>query len=159
MRRSERDRGDHDRRVENRIGRGSAAMGSPVDAVHWLVGALAEEGQQLRAGQIVFTGGLTAPFDLHPGLVVSAAATALGASCSSAATDVGLSAVSSAHSAGAADCRTSEGTRPHMSCARVPTRLCLSIKVATRSSSYSSKTNVCCLEETDRIYHGEVDQI
>lgn len=41
-------------------------MGSPVDAVHWLVGALAEEGQQLRAGQIVFTGGLTAPFDLHP---------------------------------------------------------------------------------------------
>lgn len=68
--------------VENRIGRGSAAMGSPVDAVHWLVGALAEEGQQLRAGQIVFTGGLTAPFDLHPRLVVSAAAPALGASCS-----------------------------------------------------------------------------
>ncbi len=68
--------------AETRTGRGSAAMGSPVTAVHWLVEALAEEGQQLRAGQIVFTGGLTAPFDLHPALVVSVASPALGASCS-----------------------------------------------------------------------------
>ena len=68
--------------TETRMGRGSVAMGSPVVAVHWLVGVLAKEGQQLRAGQIIFTGGLTAPFDLHPGLVVSATAPTLGANCS-----------------------------------------------------------------------------
>ncbi|NNF53782.1 MAG: hypothetical protein HKN03_04980 [Acidimicrobiales bacterium] len=69
-------------RTETRTGRGSAAMGSPVDAVYWLVKALAEEGRQLHAGQIVFTGGLTAPFDLTPSLVVSATAPGVGATCS-----------------------------------------------------------------------------
>lgn len=68
--------------AHTRTGQGTAAMGSPVDSVHWLVGALAEESQQLWAGQIAFTGGLTAPFDLVPGLVVSATASGLGASCS-----------------------------------------------------------------------------
>jgi 2-keto-4-pentenoate hydratase len=32
--------------------------------VAWLVRSLADEGETLRAGQMVFTGGLTAPFDL-----------------------------------------------------------------------------------------------
>jgi 2-keto-4-pentenoate hydratase len=61
-----------------RVGHGSAAMGSPLVAVHWLVGALAQEGSVLESGQIVFTGGLTAPFDLRGGLTLTASSEALG---------------------------------------------------------------------------------
>ncbi len=61
-----------------RVGLGSAAMGSPVVAVHWLVEALAEEGDVLRSDQIVFTGGLAAPFDLKEGLTVVATSELLG---------------------------------------------------------------------------------
>ena len=44
-------------------GSGSQAMGSPLEAVAWLVRSLAVEELHVSAGDIVFTGGLTAPFD------------------------------------------------------------------------------------------------
>ncbi|MGA7756489.1 MAG: hypothetical protein WBL31_17875 [Ilumatobacteraceae bacterium] len=49
---------------EHRSGTGANALGDPLAAVAWLVGSLADEGETLRAGQMVFTGGLTAPFDV-----------------------------------------------------------------------------------------------
>lgn len=52
---------------ESRFGRGAAAMGSPAEAVAWLVRSLHGEGTGLTAGQIVFTGGLAKPFDLAGG--------------------------------------------------------------------------------------------
>ncbi|NNE96150.1 MAG: 2-oxopent-4-enoate hydratase [Acidimicrobiales bacterium] len=53
--------------AETRIGAASNAMGSPLEAVAWFVGELDAEGSVLPAGSIVFTGGLTAPFDVRPG--------------------------------------------------------------------------------------------
>ena len=50
--------------LEERTGSGEQAMGSPAAAVAWLVHQLHEEGKRLRAGEIVYTGGLTAPFDV-----------------------------------------------------------------------------------------------
>lgn len=55
-----------------RDGRGDLAMGSPAEAVAWLVRSLSAEGASLRADDIVFTGGLTAPFDLGIGTTYSA---------------------------------------------------------------------------------------
>ncbi len=52
---------------EVRRGLGSQAMGSPFEAISWLVGALFAEGLGLEEGQIVFTGGLAAPFDVTRG--------------------------------------------------------------------------------------------
>ena len=49
---------------ETRVGVGANAMGDPYEAVAWLARSLRAEGTELLAGQIVFTGGLTAPFDL-----------------------------------------------------------------------------------------------
>jgi len=57
--------------VERRTGPGSQAMGSPGEAVAWLVRSLADEGLALRRGEIVFTGGLTAPFDAEYGKTYS----------------------------------------------------------------------------------------
>jgi len=54
-------------RTEHRTGRGDRAMGSPAEAVAWLVRSLAAEDRGLEPGQIVFTGGLTAPFDVVDG--------------------------------------------------------------------------------------------
>lgn len=51
--------------LEKRTGFGDQAMGSPAAAVAWLVHQLHGEGQRLRAGEIVYTGGLTAPFDVN----------------------------------------------------------------------------------------------
>lgn len=52
---------------EPRAGVGGNAMGDPREAVAWLARSLAAEGASLAAGDIVFTGGLTAPFDLEAG--------------------------------------------------------------------------------------------
>ncbi len=46
-----------------RVGAASEAMGSPLEAVAWLVRSLADEGLGVRAGDIVFTGGLARPVD------------------------------------------------------------------------------------------------
>lgn len=53
-------------------GTGGAAMGHPLEALRWLVGALAEQGRVLRAGDLVLTGGLTPTLPLTSGARVSA---------------------------------------------------------------------------------------
>lgn len=63
---------------EQRSGRGSAAMGSPAEAVAWLVRQLAARGAALEAGMIVLTGGITAPVDLRPGQRVEVSSPQLG---------------------------------------------------------------------------------
>ena len=40
---------------------GAAVMGHPAASVAWLANQLAAEGERLRAGQLVFSGGVTAP--------------------------------------------------------------------------------------------------
>ncbi|WP_433799871.1 2-keto-4-pentenoate hydratase [Actinomycetospora sp. CA-084318] len=49
---------------------GAASMGHPAAAVAWLVRALAATGEELRAGEIVLSGGLTAAVPVEPGDVV-----------------------------------------------------------------------------------------
>lgn len=48
---------------------GAAALDHPAAAVAWLVN---QDHRRLRAGDVVISGGLTAPVDLHPGTVVTA---------------------------------------------------------------------------------------
>lgn len=50
-----------------RRGVGANAMGNPCAAIAWLARSLRAEGTSLVAGQVVFTGGLTAPFDVRTG--------------------------------------------------------------------------------------------
>lgn len=57
---------------------GAAVEGHPAAAVAWLVRHLARLGEGLRAGDIVISGGLTAPVDLRPGTVVHVEASRLG---------------------------------------------------------------------------------
>jgi 2-keto-4-pentenoate hydratase len=57
---------------------GAAALGHPAAAAAWLVRALHEQDEGLRAGEIVFTGGLTAAVPLAPGDCVVATAARLG---------------------------------------------------------------------------------
>jgi len=57
--------------AETRTGSGAQAMGSPAEAVAWLARQLAPEGRSIEPGQIVFTGGLTAPFDVEAGTCYS----------------------------------------------------------------------------------------
>ncbi|MYH00743.1 MAG: 2-keto-4-pentenoate hydratase [Acidimicrobiaceae bacterium] len=61
-----------------RRGKGSAAMGSPAEAVAWLARSLADEGERIEGGQLVFTGGLTAPFDVTAGGLYTARSPKLG---------------------------------------------------------------------------------
>lgn len=46
---------------------GAAVMGHPAASVAWLANQLAAEGETLRAGQLVFSGGVTAPVPVLPG--------------------------------------------------------------------------------------------
>jgi 2-keto-4-pentenoate hydratase len=64
-----------------RSGSGRAAMGSPAEAVAYLVRELAQRGASLEAGMVVLTGGVTAPVDLEPGLEIRVSSPHLG-SCS-----------------------------------------------------------------------------
>jgi 2-keto-4-pentenoate hydratase len=57
---------------------GAAALGHPASAVAWLVRSLATEGEGLRAGDVVLSGGLTAAVPLTAGDVVTATADRLG---------------------------------------------------------------------------------
>lgn len=57
---------------------GAAVDGHPAAAVAWLVRHLARRGEGLRAGDIVISGGLTAPVDLRPGTVVHVEAARFG---------------------------------------------------------------------------------
>ena len=64
--------GDADGNTTTYTGSSGAAMGHPLSSLRWLVGALAEEGRSLRAGDIVLTGGLTPTLPLAAGGTVSA---------------------------------------------------------------------------------------
>jgi 2-oxo-3-hexenedioate decarboxylase len=57
---------------------GSAALGHPAAAGAWLVRALHAQGEGLRAGQVVLSGGLTAAVPVAPGDVVVATIDRLG---------------------------------------------------------------------------------
>jgi 2-oxo-3-hexenedioate decarboxylase len=57
----------------------AATMGHPAAAVAWLANRLAARGQQLTAGMLVFSGGLTEPVPLAPGASVTAELESLGA--------------------------------------------------------------------------------
>lgn len=46
---------------------GAAVMGHPAASVAWLAGQLAEHGESLKAGQLVFSGGVTAPVPVVAG--------------------------------------------------------------------------------------------
>jgi 2-oxo-3-hexenedioate decarboxylase len=58
---------------------GAATMGHPAAAVAWLVNRLAERGQGLTAGMVVFSGGLTEPVPLVLGSSVTVELEGLGA--------------------------------------------------------------------------------
>lgn len=57
---------------------GAASLGHPAAAVAWLVRRLAADGEGLRAGRIVLSGGLTAAVPVGPGDVVTATVDRLG---------------------------------------------------------------------------------
>lgn len=57
---------------------GAASLGHPAAAVAWLVRALAAEGERLRAGEVVLSGGLTAAVPVADGDVVVATIDRLG---------------------------------------------------------------------------------
>jgi 2-oxo-3-hexenedioate decarboxylase len=57
---------------------GSAALGHPAAAAAWLVRALHAQGEGLRAGEIVLSGGLTAAMPIKPGDSVVATIDRLG---------------------------------------------------------------------------------
>jgi 2-keto-4-pentenoate hydratase len=63
---------------EQRSGDARAAMGSPAQAVAYLVRELAERGASLEAGMVVLTGGITAPIDLRQGLKIELSSPQLG---------------------------------------------------------------------------------
>ena len=58
---------------------GAAVMGHPAASVAWLANRLAEEGDALKAGQLVFSGGVTAPVPVVPGGSVTFEFDGLGA--------------------------------------------------------------------------------
>ncbi len=57
---------------------GAASLGHPASAVAWMVREMAADGEGLRAGQIVLSGGLTAAVPVGPGDVVVASIDRLG---------------------------------------------------------------------------------
>jgi 2-keto-4-pentenoate hydratase len=61
-----------------RQGVGEAAMGSPAEAVAYLVRRLHDRGEALEPGMVVLTGGITAPIDLRRGLAVHVSSPELG---------------------------------------------------------------------------------
>ncbi len=52
---------------QSHSGVGANAMSDPCAAVAWLAESLHAEGSELAPGQLVFTGGLTSPFDVRAG--------------------------------------------------------------------------------------------
>lgn len=64
--------------IDSRRGSGEQAMGSPAEAVAWLARQLATEDRSIEPGDIVFTGGLTSPFDVTAGSRYTASCSELG---------------------------------------------------------------------------------
>jgi 2-oxo-3-hexenedioate decarboxylase len=57
---------------------GAAVMGHPAASVAWLANQLAARKQSLQAGWVIFSGGLTEPVPLKPGVSVTAEIAGLG---------------------------------------------------------------------------------
>ena len=57
---------------------GAASLGHPAAAVAWLVRSLAADGEGLRAGDVIISGGLTAAVPVAAGDVVVATIDRLG---------------------------------------------------------------------------------
>ena len=57
---------------------GAASLGHPAAAVAWMVRTMAADGEGLRAGEVVLSGGLTAAVPVAPGDVVVASIDRLG---------------------------------------------------------------------------------
>jgi len=57
---------------------GAAVMGHPAASVAWLANQLAARKQSLQAGWVIFSGGLTEPIPLEPGVSVTAEIAGLG---------------------------------------------------------------------------------
>jgi 2-oxo-3-hexenedioate decarboxylase len=57
---------------------GAAVMGHPAASVAWLANRLAEHGEHVAAGSLVFSGGLTAAVPIRPGHAVTAEFDGLG---------------------------------------------------------------------------------
>jgi 2-oxo-3-hexenedioate decarboxylase len=57
---------------------GGASMGHPAAAVAWLANRLAERGQRLTEGMVVFSGGFTEPVPMAPGVAITAELAGLG---------------------------------------------------------------------------------
>lgn len=60
-------------------GSGAACMGHPINAVVWLANAVAEQGDPLRAGEIILSGSLGPLVPARPGTTYQATITGLGA--------------------------------------------------------------------------------
>jgi 2-keto-4-pentenoate hydratase len=60
---------------------GAAALDDPAEAVAWMARAVAATARPLRAGDIVISGGLTAPVDVRPGMTVRVDIDRVGAAC------------------------------------------------------------------------------
>ena len=58
---------------------GAAVMGHPAASVAWLANQLVAEGEGLRAGQLIFSGGVTSPVPVVPGGSVTCEFDGLGA--------------------------------------------------------------------------------
>lgn len=59
-------------------GAGAAVLGDPLRALTWLSGRLSQQGEQLRAGQVVLPGAVHAALPLAAGDLVTATGSALG---------------------------------------------------------------------------------
>ncbi len=57
---------------------GAASLGHPAAAVAWLVRSLAADGEGLRAGDVILSGGLTAAVGVAAGDVVNVTIDRLG---------------------------------------------------------------------------------
>lgn len=57
---------------------GAAVLGHPAASVAWLANQLGARKQPLKAGWLIFSGGLTAPIPLRPGMAVTAEIAGLG---------------------------------------------------------------------------------
>jgi 2-oxo-3-hexenedioate decarboxylase len=65
-------------RVNGEVAATAAGMGHPAASVAWLANQLAARDQYLQAGWLVFSGGLTEPVPLQPGVFVTAQLGGLG---------------------------------------------------------------------------------
>ncbi|TGD84125.1 2-keto-4-pentenoate hydratase [Mycolicibacterium sp. CH28] len=59
-------------------GAGGAVLGSPLNSLAWLANTLGARGEELRAGQVILPGSITASIPFEPGDVITATMAGLG---------------------------------------------------------------------------------